>query len=80
MMQVYNSAIPQPFFQQITPNYSSFQAPLMYMNSTPYIVQQPQFFAQQPQVQYIHQNIVSSSNTFNDGGDQPQHCHPSSSM
>ena len=77
-MQVYNSAVPQPFFQQIAPNYSSFQAPSMYMNGTPVIVQQPQFVAQQPQVQYLHQNIVSSSNTFTDGSDQVHHRHPDS--
>ena len=79
-MQVYNSAVPQPFFQQIAPNYSSFQAPSMYMNGTPVIVQQPQFVAQQPQVQYLHQNIVASSNTYTDGSDTAQHRHPESGM
>ena len=66
-MQYYNSAVPQPIFQQIAPNYSSFQTPSIYMGGTPVVVQQPHFVAQQPQVQYLHQNIMTSTNTYNDG-------------
>ena len=66
-MQYYNSAASQPIFQQIAPNYSSFQAPSIYMGGTPIVIQQPHFIAQQPQVQYLHQNIMTSTNTYNDG-------------
>ena len=65
-MQYYNSAMPQPIFHQVAPNYSSFQAPSIYMGGTPVVVQQPHFVAQQPQVQYLHQNIMTSTNTYND--------------
>ena len=45
------------------------------MNLAPYVVQQPQSFAQQLQVQYFHQNIVTSTNTYNDGVNPPPPCH-----
>lgn len=70
-MQVYNPAIQQPIFQQIAPQYSNPQAPSIYMNGSPYCFQQPQYVAQHPQVQYLHQNIVTSTNTYNDGVNLP---------
>ena len=84
-IQLYNSAIPQPIFQQIGPQFSSaqpppsVQAPMMYTNGIQYVVQQPQYIMQQPQVQYPPQNIVTSSYTYNDGGNQPVYHPPKSS-